>query len=616
LGCAPKASRAGEGANGHDSRGQQRRLDDTEPSPRVQRTLAVRLHPERADDSGAVDERLLPQEEGFWAASAQGPSSIFRPYPVVPMVAMPYRAQSRRIVTYRVTVSRTRPRFHQHSRLRSQRLIAAGLSGLLGISVVAGLAAQPSSAAATSAVDLSAFTGQRINWHDCGDLECGRLTVPLDYNRTSGTTITLALSRAAHTGSSRQGSLVVNPGGPGASGTSFAGYVASGVTPAVAAEFDIIGFDPRGVDASTPVKCLTGRQTTRWLLTDATPDTPAEIATLVSRSQAMSDGCLRYSPTLARHLGSENTVRDMDILRSALGEEELNFHGYSYGTYLGAKYAAAFPDRVGRFVLDGAVDPQLNGMQVSRGQSTGFQRAISRFAADCPRHRGCTLGTSRAAVLRSINRLLAGLDEHPMRAAGPGSLHQSQALSALFLSMYSPDSWSNLRTALAAAKRGDGSGLLELANISADRTGANKYASNQNSSFYAISCWDFPATPTSAGLATAAATWSKGAAVPEMARAMSWGNAPCSYWFEHSSTAPAPATSTTRSPLVVVGTTFDPATPYAWARALASQLPTSTLLTFIGDGHTAFGNASSCVQRAVDTYLLKGAVPAEGLRCR
>jgi pimeloyl-ACP methyl ester carboxylesterase len=518
-------------------------------------------------------------------------------------------------VTYRVTVSRTRPRSH-HSRLHRQRLIAAGISGLLGVAAVTGFAAQPSSAAVAAAADLSGFTGQRITWRGCGDLECGRLTVPLDYSRPSGTTITLALSRALHTGSTSKGSLVVNPGGPGASGTSFAGYVASGVTPAVSAEFDIIGFDPRGVDASAPVKCLTGPQTTRWLLTDATPDTPAEIATLVSRSKGVSDGCLKYSPTLARHLGSENTVRDMDILRSALGDDQLNFLGYSYGTYFGAKYAAAFPDRVGRFVLDGAVDPQLDGMQVSRGQSTGFQRAISRFAADCPRHNGCTVGESRAAVLHFINHLLAGLDQHPMRAAGHGPLHQSQALSALFLSMYSPDSWSNLRAALAAAKRGDGSGLLELANISADRTGTNKYASNQNSSFYAISCWDFPATPASPGLAAAAASWSKGVAVPEMARAMSWGNAPCSYWFDHSTTAPAPASSTTRTPLVVVGTTFDPATPYAWSQALASQLPTSTLLTYVGDGHTAFGNSSPCVQRAVDTYLLTGTVPADGLRCR
>jgi hypothetical protein len=194
-------------------------------------------------------------------------------------------------------------------------------------------------------------------------------------------------------------------------------------------------------------------------------------------------------------------------------------------------------------------------------------------------------------------------------------LTQADALSALFYSMYSPVIWPSLRISLKQATRNNGTGLQTIADISSRRTGPNTYADNSMSAFYAISCWDVPPPPGEKGLAAAAALWSKGAPIPEMAKSMSWGNAPCTSWYGHSARLPAPATSTTTAPIVVVGTIYDPATPYPWAVALSKQLPTSTLLTYKGDGHTAYGSGSSCINKALENYLLTGTPPAAGLVC-
>ena len=463
---------------------------------------------------------------------------------------------------------------------------------------------------------LARYYAQALSWQPCQDVECALLTVPLDYEDLAAGDITIAVARARARSDSRLGSIVVNPGGPGGSGADFTSYAASGIMPSVAARFDVVGFDPRGVGKSAPVTCMTGRQTTAWLRTDTSPDNAAEEQALMRQAGTIGPGCLSMSPTIARHVSSEATIQDMDILRGVLGDERLNYLGFSYGTYLGTKYAERFPDRVGRFVLDGAVDPALDVMQVSQGQSAGFQRAFGRFAAHCAKQAECPGGRSAAAVTSWVNRLLARLDQTTLPAGGGLPLNQAQALTAIFFSLYSTDTWPSLRAALADAGRGDGSGLQFLADYAADRIGPNRYGSNQNSAFYAISCWDFPAPPGQEGLRAAAKAWSLKAPVPELARSMSWGNAPCSTWFGHSAEPPRPAATTTSAPILVVGTRHDPATPYAWARALHAQLPTSTLLTYEGDGHTAYGSGSSCIDRTIDAYFLSGAMPASGKVCR
>lgn len=464
---------------------------------------------------------------------------------------------------------------------------------------------------------LARFYEQSLDWSRCSAGQCAWLTVPRDYSDPDGPTLRLRVSRTpAGSPADRQGSLVTNPGGPGAEGVEFASYLSGIVDPAISRRYDIVGFDTRGAGESSPIVCMDGWQTTRWLRTDYTPDTPREIATLMRRAHALAQGCLDRSPQIARHVGSENTVRDMDILRQALDEDQLDFLGFSYGTYLGTRYAEVFPDRVGRFVLDGAVDPSLDVMQLSEGQSRGFQVALSRFADDCARRPGCPWRGDGTAVLVGIDRLLSSLDARPLPARPGPSLVQSEAITALLYAMYAPQLWPMLRSALREAARGEGSGLSELAAYASDSTGPERYGSNMASAFPAIACWDQPAAPGAAGLAAAAQDWARGTAVPEIARTLSWGNAPCSVWFGHSAIAPKPARTSTTAPILIIGGLYDPATPYAWATALHRQLPTSALLTYAGDGHTAYGNGSTCVDSTVRDFLLDGTLPASSRTCR
>jgi len=464
---------------------------------------------------------------------------------------------------------------------------------------------------------LAPFYSQTLAWEKCGAQECAWLTTPLDYAEPEGPTIRIRVSRTKASGpaSARLGSLVTNPGGPGAPGVDFAGYLAGALAPAVTRAYDIVGFDTRGVGASAPIECMSGRQTTRWYRTDLTPDNARERSLLMKRAQQLADGCLARSPQIARHVGTENTVRDMDILRQALGDDRLTFLGYSYGTYLGTRFAEVFPERVGRFVLDGAVDPSLDVMQVSRDQSEGFQLALARFAADCVKRASCPWRGTPNRVLAGINAVFDSLERRPLQTRTL-PLVEAEALTAVFYGMYSPTLWSSLRSALRQATRGDGQGLSELATFATDRITPWRYATNMASAFPAIACWDSPAAPGEAGLAAAADEWSATARVPALATAMSWSNTPCSVWFGHSPVPPGPARTTTTMPILVIGGTYDPATPYAWAKALHAQLPTSSLLTYRGDGHTVYGGTSSCIDRNVDAYLLQGQMPSAGTVCR
>lgn len=504
-------------------------------------------------------------------------------------------------------------------RTRPVALVVAVVAALVAVSGAPATAAPLPAAvpAADYPEALAPYYTQTLAWTPCSGMQCAWLTVPLDYADPSGATIRIRVTKSTATGaaSGRLGSLVVNPGGPGASGLDFARYIAEVVAPKVARQYDIVGFDPRGVGKSEPVTCMTGEQTTQFLRTDPSPRTAAQERRTMAIAARIGRGCLAMSPTIAQHVGSLDTARDLDVLRSTLGDHTLNWLGFSYGTYLGTLYAELFPANVGRFVLDGALDPSLDSMGISQGQSRGFQVALTRFAQDCAGRSSCAWN-SRTAALRGINTILARLDVRSMPTKRGPRLVQNEAVTAIFYAMYTPLLWPSLRLALRQAKANDGTGLQTLADYANDKTGPNSYGSNMSSAFFAISCWDQPAPPGADGLRAAARAWSRNAPVPELARAMSWGNAPCSTWYGHSPQAPAPASTTTTAPILVVGTIYDPATPYPWAVALHNQLPTSTLLTYRGDGHTAFGSGSTCIDNAITAYLLTGQQPAAGTVCR
>lgn len=455
---------------------------------------------------------------------------------------------------------------------------------------------------------------EQLTWEPCGvGQECAWLFVPLDHAKPELATIALKVVRIKARSNNPIGSLVVNPGGPGGSGADFVRSLALSLPSEIRRSFDLVGFDPRGVGQSQPINCLSDPELARYLRTDSTPRTLAEQRTLMRRAAAFGLGCLRDQPDLARNMQTWQTVSDIELLRSALGEDRLNFLGFSYGTELAGRYAQTYPDRVGRFVLDGAVDPALDIMQISKAQAAGFQRAITRFASDCASRPHCGLGSNRRAVLNSINQLLATLDHRPIPTKQTRPLVQSQALTGIITALYSPSTWPMLRRALVDARSGDGTRLQILGEIGNDQIGPEKFASNIFSAFIATTCLDSPAAPGRVGLARAAREWSRDTAVPEISRLLAWSNAPCTRWFQPGPAAAA-LSSTTSASILVIGTRFDPATPYEWSVRMRSSLPTSALVTFEGDGHTAFASGVRCVDEAVTRYLLNGT--AEDLTCR
>jgi pimeloyl-ACP methyl ester carboxylesterase len=455
------------------------------------------------------------------------------------------------------------------------------------------LMATPATAQLSEQIDpaLTNYYFQNLQWNNCDSDSCTRVAVPLDYRDPSGSSISIAIRVM---GSRELPSLITNPGGPGSGGMNFARYLAGAIDPDVRKQYSIVGFDPRGTGDSSPITCLSGKSANVWLRSDATPDNQKEIATLMRQARRISQGCSNFSRPLASNMGTDETVRDIDIIRKVLNNDTLHWLGYSYGTTLGTRYAELFPDNVGRMVLDGAVDPSLDAMQLSRDQSIGFQRAVKRFNTQYP------------GSIDYMNNLLKTLDHTPMATGSSQTLVQSEAMTAIFYSMYSPSLWPRLNRALRESRTGDGTSLQLISYEANNQTSPTQFSSNLLSAFYAINCWDYPPTPTASGLKKAARAWSTNSSVPELARAMSWGNAPCSSWFGHSTFAPAAARTTTQAPILIIGTTFDPATPYRWSKALHRQLPTSSLLTYFGDGHTAYLSGSKCVDRHVNTFLITG----------
>lgn len=465
----------------------------------------------------------------------------------------------------------------------------------------------------TQPAPLDAYYNQEVQWRSCGQDRCAEIRVPVSYDstKTDGTdsnasqtpetpSIAIAIRQF---GDPSLPALLVNPGGPGAPGIDFAQYISQALDPAVSERFSVVGFDPRGTGRSAPISCFNAQQLNAWLRIDITPDTARERRNLMKASGEISQRCLADSPETAAFIGTEETVQDLDVIRAVLGNEKLNWLGFSYGTTIGTRYAELFPDRVGKMVLDGAVDPQLDAMGLSQGQSKGFQLALTRFNKSYP------------GSIARINKILASLERKPMITTTQQNLVEAQGINAVFYSMYSKALWPDLNKALRLAMRGDGTALQKIAYSAYDQVAPNKFNSDPMSAFLAINCWDFPATPPASGLAQAARSWQRGAKVPALAQAMSWGNAPCSSWFGHSTHTPAPANTSTGAPIVIVGTTYDPATPYTWARSLARQLPTSSLITYRGDGHTAYLSGHRCVDNAVNKYLL-GGVTAQQITCK
>ena len=462
---------------------------------------------------------------------------------------------------------------------------------------------------------LEEFYSQEIAWEDCDGGECGRLSVPIDYAEPTDGSIELALLRVpAGNEGQRLGSLLVNPGGPGGSGVEYARLGGLIVSPEVADAYDIVGFDPRGVASSAPITCFDDDQMDEWLGFDPTPDTPEEETEAEALRQEFADDCEAAAPDLLGHVSTVEVARDMDVLRGVLGEPKLDYLGASYGTFIGTTYAQLFPERVDRLVLDGAIDPNLTGLELGLGQAEGFEQATRAYVQDCIDQGDCPLGSDVDAGMTRINDFLNELDEDPLPVSGDtvDELTEGWALLGIIVAMYDETAWGILTNALEQGFNGSGDQLQFLANIYADRNAEGVYTGNGNQAIYAVNCLDRPSEDTDVSDEETLAEFE--AVAPTFGRYLA-GDSACDTWPVEASETLDTYAAASAAPILVVGTTGDPATPYAWAEQLAQTLDSGVLLTYDGEGHTAYGRGSDCIDNAIDAYLLEGTVPEDGKQC-
>jgi pimeloyl-ACP methyl ester carboxylesterase len=468
----------------------------------------------------------------------------------------------------------------------------------------------PSSAVTPAAggARLDRFYEQHLDWSGCGvGFQCAKLLVPLDYAHPSGKTMDIAVIRKRATGTSH-GSLIVNPGGPGASGVDFVRSSAS-IFSGVTTEFDLVSFDPRGVGASHPVRCESSAQLDAFVHVDPTPDDASEHAAVVRSSREFADACFQRNGNYLEHVGTIDAARDMDVLRAAVGDRKLTYYGGSYGTYLGAKYAQLFPRRIRAMVLDGALDPRQPTAAENKVQAIGFETDLRDFLAACPRASDCPFPSSDPE--RGLDELAASIDAHPV-ADGTRSLGPGEFFEGLALGLYSTSYWDTLRHALGDAGRGDARLMLALSDALTERHADGSY-SNLIESNLAINCIDRPSPRTVSAYDSAARDFAKVA--PHFGEPIAYGSLPCAFWHVPPVEQAHPVHAVGAPPIVVIGTTRDPATPYVWAKALAHQLSSGVLVTYDSDGHTAYDHGNSCIIAAVNGYLVHRVVPHDGLRC-
>lgn len=469
--------------------------------------------------------------------------------------------------------------------------------------------------------------GQPPVWGSCAQFfsdpgaiptaQCGTVSVPVDYANPEGAQAQLATIRIPATGD-RIGVLMVNPGGPGASAVdTVASMGASLADTDIMRRFDLVGFDPRGVGHSTPeLRCRTDAEFDAFRTEPMADYSPAGVARIEQIYDHVTQLCVnRMGTEFLANIGTASAVRDMDVVRAALGENQISYLGFSYGTELGSAYAEQYGDRVRAMVLDGAVDPTLDPIAASIRQNAGFQAAFDAYAADCAQAAGCPLGTDPAQFVARYHQLVDPLVQRPGLTSDPRGLSYQDAITGTVNALYSQRYWRYLTSGLLGLQRGTDAGdLLLLADDYQQRDKAGHYANKQDA-FLTIRCVDspFPTDPA----AWAEADRQIREAAPFLSYGAFTGFAPrdiCATWPVPPTSSPHPATSPGPGKVVVVSTTRDPATPYTAGVDLARQMGAS-LITFDGTQHTVVFNGDACVDTAVVRFLVDSVVPPADLRC-
>lgn len=539
---------------------------------------------------------------------------------------------------------------------------------VLGVAVLLPLAGctssgTPGAASSTSAptsTSASAGTSQRpsagpsgtappekLIWHGCGGssassqaayqpslaaqitTDCGTLTVPLDWQHPAGPkrvhlqVVRLRLTGQGSTGQGstgpgstgqgkRIGSLLVNPGGPGASGIDLAQRIAPSLTGTLLTRFDLIGFDPRGVGASDGLQCISTAQKDRSVALDPDPTTSAGFTTQATLSAQIDAACTAKYGNDLRFYSTESTARDMDGLRSALGDAKLTYLGFSYGTELGAVYATLFPQRIRALVLDGAVDPTADATEESAEQAGGFETAFSRFAAWCAASpQACPIAPDAHAA---VTALLSKAHAQPIASSRPGDSRRAtdgNVLYAVVSALYSKQAWPALAGAISNAAAGDAAGVLQLDDRYTNRTSSGAYDNSLDANTV-INCTDAATQPSLGQVRVDQAQWR--VRHPLFGGPLAITLLTCASWSAPTDPPPTVGARSAAAPILVVGTKGDPATPYASAVTMTARLGNARLLTADGDGHTAY-LANSCVRADVNRYLVTGALPAPRTVC-
>ena len=465
---------------------------------------------------------------------------------------------------------------------------------------------------------LEKFYRQKLTWSECkgkdrAGMQCAQAQVPLDYKKPGGKTITISMLKVPAKSGKPTGSLFVNPGGPGGSGIEKAASLSKSLKPEILDKYDVVGFDPRGVDASTPVKCADAAALNMFIF-----DADYDLSTAKGRQQQqeeakkIADGCEKRSGELLPHVGTESAARDMDVLRGLVGDKKLNYLGFSYGTELGGMYADLFPKKVGRMVLDGAVDTQLGNARMFYEGALSVDESFGRYVKRCVDGGKCPLGTTVKAAKKKMRALFDQAAKKPFPTSNPARpLTRSNLMMAVRFAMYRDEAWPGLDQALGKLiENNDGTELLELAGPQTPND-----ESNMIESLLAISCADYAKEPESVYAKYNKKLKKKsllfGGYDPFGARVTQV----CANMKYHPKADPAPYRAKGSAPIVVIGTKHDPATPYSGAKTMRRTLENSVLLTWEGDGHIAYGRAGACIEVQVNAYLLTGRVPKDGLVC-
>lgn len=506
---------------------------------------------------------------------------------------------------------------------RSLRTFAGAAAVVVGL-VLSGCTAGPDTGVVTAPEEvigdvpenLEEFYSQEVTWEECeDDFACATVKVPLDYSDPDRESIDLAVIRLDASGDAR-GSLLVNPGGPGGSGYNVVRDSAEFLlSDRLRQTYDVVGFDPRGVNRSTAVECLTDAERdearTETIPPDATDEEALEI--LEAESAEYADLCAERSGELLGYVDTVSAARDMDILRAVVGDEQLNYLGFSYGTQLGAAYAELFPENVGRFVLDGAVDPALSSAEITAGQVAAFDEALRAYVADCQSSGDCPLPGDVEQGVAVIDDLFESVEESPMTASDGRIVTIGTFFQGFVLPLYDSASWPALTAAIDQALQGDPTEFLRFADLSAERQPDGDYLTNASAAFTAVTCLDYPLSADPEVMEEEAKALEASSAV--FGEYLSYGALACKDWAYEPVLEPSPASAPGAAPILVIGTTGDPATPYEWSLSLADQLESGVHVTWEGQGHTAYGRSGECIESLVDNFLVDGTVPDDGARC-